>query len=220
MKDRVDFKKEYKELYMPPKTPMIIDVPSMKYVMVDGKGNPNDNPTYQNAMEILYGLSFTIKMSKMSDMKIKGYFDYVIPPLEGLWWVNDHQDGTINVDNKDNFCWTSMIRQPDFVTEEVYTWALDVLKRKKPHLDYSNVRFATYEEGKCVQIMHIGSYDTETSSIRQMQEYIEKQGYSFDMNDKRKHHEIYLGNPRRIAVGRLKTVIRQPIKINTCDKVK
>lgn len=210
--EKKDYKKEYKDLYMPKNTPSIIDVPKMIFIMVDGKGNPNTSKEYENAMNVLYGLSYTVKMSKMGNNSIKGYFEYVVPPLEGFWDGEDGYFDGLNIVNKDKFIWTSLIRQPEFVTEEVYNWALEQLKKKKPELDYSKVRYEVLEEGKCVQIMHIGPYDTESESITKMNEFIAKNGYVNDFSNGRRHHEIYLGDPRKTKPENLKTVIRHPIK--------
>lgn len=210
--EKKDYKKEYKDLYMPKNTPSIIDVPKMIFIMVDGKGNPNTSKEYENAINVLYGLSYTIKMSKMDNNNIKGYFEYVVPPLEGFWDGEDGYFDGLNIVNKDKFIWTSFIRQPEFVTEEVYNWALEQLKKKKPELDYKSVRYEVLEEGKCVQIMHYGPYDTESESIIKMNEFVLKNGYENDFNNGRRHHEIYLGDPRKTKPENLKTVIRHPVK--------
>lgn len=214
--EKFDYKKEYKDLYMPKKKPSIIDVPKMNFIMVKGKGNPNTSIEYKNAMEILYGLSFTIKMSKMSKDpmdRIEGYFEYVVPPLEGLWWLDEGGFDGINITDKDKFHWYSMIRQPEFVTRDVYEYALEKFSKKKPEVDLSNTRFKTIEEGLCVQIMHMGSYDDEPASIAKMNEFIEKEGYETDINNERLHHEIYLSDPRKVKnINNLKTVIRHPVK--------
>lgn len=213
--EKLDYKKEYKDLYMPKTKPMIIDVPNMKFIMVEGSGNPNsENGEYQEALQLLYGLSFTVKMSKMGENKIDGYFEYVVPPLEGFWW----QDGVQGIDynHKENFKWISMIRQPEFVTEEVFKWAIEEVKSKKG-LDVSKAKFKEFKEGLCVQIMHKGSYDNEPETIKKIEEYIESNHLKNDIggmlrNDMiRRHHEIYLSDPRRTAVENLKTVIRIPV---------
>ncbi|MCO8192971.1 MULTISPECIES: GyrI-like domain-containing protein [unclassified Anaerofustis] len=213
---KLDYKKEYKDLYMPKKTPSIIEVPKMNFIMVKGKGNPNTSIEYKNAMEILYGLSFTIKMSKMSkdpSDKIDGYFEYVVPPLEGFWWVEDEYFDGLNITNKDDLCWYSMIRQPEFVTKEVFERAKEKFKKKNNDVDFSNTFFKEIEEGLCVQIMHMGSYDDEKFSIEKMNSFIEKEGYKNDFSKERLHHEIYLSDPRRVKnINNLKTVIRHPIK--------
>lgn len=206
-----DFKKEYKDLYMPKIKPSIVDVPKMIFIMVDGKGNPNTCKTYKNAMEILYGLSYTIKMSKMSGMQPEGYFEYVVPPLEGLWWGEDGYFDGINIKDKDKLCWTSMIRQPNFVTEEVFESAKQALIKKKPELDLSLARLVSFAEGLCAQIMHIGSYDDEPATIKVLEIFIAESGYKNDISENRRHHEIYLGDPRKTVPEKLKTVIRHPI---------
>ncbi|MEI3507655.1 MAG: GyrI-like domain-containing protein [Bacilli bacterium] len=216
--EKIDYKKEYKDIYMPTKTPTFIDVPEITYIMVDGKGDPNTSEEYKKAMEILYGLSFTIKMSKMKGNTPEGYFDYVVPPLEGLWWLDKTNFDGLNITDKSEFKWTSMIRQPEFVTEEVYKWACQELKNKKPDIDLSKTRLETLKEGKCVQIMHIGPYDTEPESINKINEYIKENnlkdaiGDTYETGQIKKHHEIYLGDPRRTKPENLKTVIRHPVK--------
>ncbi len=212
MSDKFDYKKEYKDLYMPKTKPSIIEVPEMIFIMVDGKGNPNTAEEYKNAMEILYGLSYSIKMSKMSGTQPKGYFEYVVPPLEGLWWGDEgYFDGT-NITDKDKFRWTSMIRQPEFVNSEVFETAKQALLKKKPQLDLSAARLEVFKEGLCAQIMHIGPYDDEAATIKIMEEFIIKEGYMNDISDARHHHEIYLGDPRKTSPEKLKTVIRHPIR--------
>ena len=206
-----DYKKEYKEFYLPPKAPGIADIPEMNFVAVRGKGNPNDpNGEYKKALSLLYGISFTIKMSYKSSHRIEGYFPYVVPPLEGLWW----QDGMTGIDysHKEKFRWISMIRLPEFVTKEEFNWAVREAEKKK-EADLSRTEFFTYKEGLCVQCMHIGSYDDEPATLRKMDEFLSENGYQPDLSGERLHHEIYLSDPRRTAPERLKTVIRQPIKI-------
>lgn len=205
-----DYKKEYKEFYMPKNKPSIVEVPTMNYIAVRGKGDPNDeNGEYKNAIGILYAVAYTIKMSKKGDHKIEGYFDYVIPPLEGFWW----QEGVHEIDyaHKEKFCWISLIRLPDFVTQADFDWAVGTAEKKKG-IDCSAVEFLTVSEGLCVQIMHIGAYDDEPKSIKIMDDFIEANGYENDLNSNRLHHEIYLSDARRTAPEKLKTVIRHPIK--------
>lgn len=209
--EKFDFKKEYKDLYMPKTEPSIVTVPEMKFIAVRGSGDPNTSAEYKQAMEILYGLSFTIKMSKMNGSQPDGYFEYVVPPLEGFWSVNDGIFDGLNITDKSKFHWISVIRQPDFVTESVFERARSEAEKKKK-TDMSKAEFITVSEGLCVQSMHIGSYDSEPSTILKMREYAEKNGYSEDLSDTRLHHEIYLSDPRRCAPERLKTVIRHPIK--------
>ncbi len=205
-----DYKKEYKEFYMPSKKPVITEIPSMNFIAVRGQGDPNDeNGEYKASIGFLYGIAFTIKMSKKTDYRIEGYFDYVVPPLEGFWW----QDGVNDIDysHKEDFNWISLIRLPDFVTKADFDWAIEEATRKKK-TDFSKVEFLTYNEGICVQCMHSGSYDSEPETVKAMTEYAESQGYSIDINEHRYHHEIYLSDPRKCAVERLRTVIRHPVK--------
>lgn len=213
---KLDYKKEYRDLYMPKKTPSIIEVPKMNFIMVKGKGDPNTSIEYKNAMEILYGLSFTIKMSKLSKDpldKIDGYFEYVVPPLEGFWWIDNEDFDGLNITDKNNLSWYSMIRQPEFVTKEVFEKSKEKLKIKKSDIDFSNTYFKEIEEGLCVQIMHMGSYDDESISIEKMNSFINEKGYENDFSKQRLHHEIYLSDPRRVKnINNLKTVIRHPIK--------
>ncbi len=212
--EKFDYKKKYKDLYQPKTKPSIIEIPEMTFIAIDGKGDPNTSDEYKEALEILYGLSFTIKMSKMSGTQPEGYFEYVVPPLEGLWYVDDAKfDGT-NITDKNRFCWISMIRQPEFVTEKVFENARNTLAKKKRELDLSKARLMKMTEGLCVQIMHKGTYDNEPESIAKMREFAEKSGYTEDISDTRFHHEIYLSDPRRCATENLKTVIRHPIRRN------
>lgn len=205
-----DFKKEYKEFYLPKATPEIVDVPDMNYIAVRGSGDPNDpGGAYQQALGVLYALAYTIKMSYKGTHKIEGFFEYVVPPLEGFWW----QDGVAGVDysNKSGFHWLSVIRLPDFVTEADFQWAKEEAARKKK-LDCSAAEFLTVHEGLCVQLMHLGSYDSEPASVALMDEYLRENGYQNDLSDKRLHHEIYLSDPRKSPPEKWKTVIRHPIK--------
>ena len=205
-----DYKKEYKEFYMPKGKPSIVTVPKVNYIAVRGRGDPNkEDGEYKAAIELLYAVAYTIKMSKKGDRQIEGYFDYVVPPLEGFWW----QDGVDGVDytHKEAFNWISLIRLPDFVTEEDFRWAVDEAGKKKKQ-DFSKAEFLTVEEGLCVQCMHIGSYDDEPATVLRMHEFMEQQGYVLDITDKRLHHEIYLSDARKTAPEKLKTVIRHPIK--------
>ena len=206
-----DFKKEYKEFYMPKNTPGIVTVPSMNFIAVRGSGDPNqEDGEYRQSIGLLYGIAFTIKMSKKGDHQIEGYFDYVVPPLEGFWW----QDGVNGIDyaRKEDFQWISVIRLPDFVTEDDFRWAVDEAAKKKKQ-DFSKAEFLTVEEGLCVQCMHIGSYDDEPATVAIMHEFMEQQGYALDITDKRMHHEIYLSDARKVAPEKLKTMIRHPIKV-------
>lgn len=210
--DKLDYKKTYKELYQPKTKPSIIEVPEMIFIAIDGEGNPNTCPEYKAAIEVLYGLSYAIKMSKMNGTQPAGYFEYVVPPLEGLWQVDGVDFDGMNVTDKDKFKWISMIRQPEFVTEEVFEQAKLVLKKKKPALDLSKARLMKMTEGLCVQIMHKGSYDDEPASIEQMKRFLDENGYIEDFSEGRFHHEIYLSDPRKCSTDKLKTVIRHPIK--------
>ena len=210
--EKMDYKKAYKDLYMPKKKPSAIQVPKMTFIMVDGRGNPNTSNDYEDALEILYGLSFTIKMSKMSGRQPEGYFEYVVPPLEGLWWADDCAFDGRNITDKDKFCWTSMIRQPEFVTSEVFEWAKAELKKKKPEIDFTKTRLETWEEGLCCQIMHIGPFDDEAPTVEIMNQYIGDNGYENDFSNTRLHHEIYLSDARRVDPRKWKTVVRHPIR--------
>lgn len=208
-----DYKKEYKEFYLPPKQPGIVSVPSMNYIAVRGKGNPNEpDGEYKAALGMLYAIAFTIKMSYKGKYRIEGYFSYVVPPLEGLWW-QEGAEGTSGLDysHKEAFCWISMIRLPDFVTKKDFDWAIKEAVEKKKQ-DFSKVEFLTYEAGLCVQCMHIGSYDNEPETIEQMENYAAKEGYTPDCSASRLHQEIYLSDPRRTAEEKLRTVIRHPVK--------
>lgn len=205
-----DYKKEYREFYMPPNKPGIITVPSMNYIAVRGQGDPNEEEgEYKQSIGLLYGIAFTIKMSKKGDRRIEGYFDYVVPPLEGFWW----QDSVKGIDyaRKEGFKWISVIRLPDFVTKADFEWAIQEATKKKK-TDFSKVEFLTYDEELCVQCMHVGSYDDEPVTVALMHEYMESRGYVLDITDKRKHHEIYLSDARKVAPEKLRTVIRHPIR--------
>ena len=205
-----DFKKEYKEFYMPKGKPEIVTVPKMNYIAVRGRGNPNEEDgEYKKSIELLYGIAYTIKMSKKGDHKIEGYFDYVVPPLEGFWW-QENLDG-IDYGHKENFQWISVIRLPDFVTKADFEWAIEEATRKKK-MDFSKVEFLEIEEGLCVQCMHSGSYDNEPAAVAAMDKFIADNGYENDISDTRRHHEIYLSDARKVAPDKLKTVIRHPIK--------
>lgn len=205
-----DYKKAYKEFYLPPKKPGIVTIPPMNFVAVQGRGDPNEpDGAYQAAMELLYGIAFTIKMSYKGSHKIEGYFEYVVPPLEGLW----HQAGVKGVDyaHKETFEWVSMIRLPEFVTQAEFEWAVQEAAAKKKK-DFSKVQFFRYDEGLCVQCMHIGPYDSEPETLAQMDAYAQAEGYRVDFTEVRRHHEIYLSDPRRTAPEKLKTVLRHPVR--------
>lgn len=205
-----DFKKEYKEFYMPKKRPEIIDVPPMNYIAVRGKGDPNEeNGAYKQAIGVLYAVAYTLKMSYKTDRRIEGFFDYVVPPLEGFWW----QDGVkgIDYDKKDRFNWISVIRLPDFIKKDDFEWAVKTSAEKKK-IDCSSAEFITVNEGLCAQIMHIGAFDSESESVELMDKYLEENGYENDISDKRLHHEIYLSDARKVVPEKWKTVIRHPIR--------
>ena len=206
-----DFKKEYREFYMPKNTPSIVTVPKMSFVAVRGYGDPNDEDgEYKKAIGLLYGIAFTIKMSKKGSHQMDGFFDYVVPPLEGFWW----QDGIDGIDysHKESFNWISVIRLPDFVTKAEFDWAVAEATAKKKE-DFSKAEFFTYDEGLCVQCMHIGSYDDEPATVETMHRYADEQGYVLDITSDRRHHEIYLSDARKAPPEKLKTVIRHPVRI-------
>lgn len=208
--DKFDFKKEFKRLYLPKTEPHLVEVPPMTFIAVEGKGNPNDDTgEYSEAVGLLYALSYTIKMSYKGGRAIDGYFEYVVLPLEGLWWS---EDGKLEIDFSDKslFRWVSMIRQPEFVTEDVFRWACEEVAIKKK-LDTSRAKLLQYDEGLCVQCMHIGSYDDEPATVSKMNAFMHQHGYRFDDSGIRRHHEIYLGDPRKTAPEMLKTVIRHPV---------
>ena len=206
-----DYKKEYKEFYIPKNKPSIVKIPKMNYIAVRGKGNPNsENSEYKATIGLLYAIAFTIKMSYKGTYKIDGYFEYVVPPLEGFWWQDGSRNG-IDYGKKDNFNFISVIRLPDFVTKKDFDWAIEEATKKKNE-DFSNVEFLSYDEGVCVQCMHIGSYDNEPETVDIMHKYMLKNGYELDINENRLHHEIYLSDPRRCDESKLKTVVRHPIK--------
>lgn len=205
-----DFKKEYKEFYMPKNKPEIVNIPKANYIAVRGKGNPNEEGgAYQQAIGVLYAVAYTLKMSYKTDYKIEGFFEYVVPPLEGFWWQDD-VDG-VDYADKSAFNWISVIRLPDFVSKENFDWAVETATKKKK-LDCSTAEYLTIDEGLCVQITHLGSFDDEPSTVALMDAYLEKNGYVNDMNTERLHHEIYLSDARKVAPEKWKTVIRHPIR--------
>ena len=223
-----DLKKEYKEFYMPKNKPEIVKIPPMNYVAVRGKGNPNvECGDYQQAISILYAVAYTLKMSYKTDYKIEGFFEYVVPPLEGFWWQGeqhpvdaemrtdrtDRRENTKGIDysNKDTFNWISVIRLPDFITEKDCAWAVQTATRKKK-IDCSPAEFLTIDEGLCVQIMHQGSFDSEPATVALLEDYLKEQGYENNINEQRLHHEIYMSDARKVAPEKWKTVIRHPIK--------
>ena len=205
-----DFKKEYKEFYMPKNKPEIVTVPKANYIAVRGKGNPNEiDGAYQQAISILYAVAYMLKMSYKKEHKIEGFFEYVVPPLEGFWW-QDNVDG-IDYADKAAFNWISVIRLPEFITKKDFEWAVETASEKKK-LDCSSAEFLTVDEGLCVQIMHIGAFDDEPQTVALMDEYIAQNGYENDITESRLHHEIYLSDARKVAPEKWKTVIRHPIK--------
>ncbi|MDE6214027.1 MAG: GyrI-like domain-containing protein, partial [Lachnospiraceae bacterium] len=205
-----DYKKEYKEFYLPKAKPEIVTVPKMNYLAVRGSGDPNvEGGEYKESIGLLYGVAFTIKMSKKGSHQIEGYFDYVVPPLEGFWWQKDTEG--IDYSRKEDFCWISVIRLPDFVTEKDFEWAVAEASQKKKQ-DFSKVEFLSLEEGLCVQCMHIGAYDDEPETVEEMNRYLQANGYENDFTVDRLHHEIYLSDARRVPPERRKTVIRHPIR--------
>lgn len=223
-----DYKKEYKEFYMPKAKPNIVTVPAMNYLAVRGSGDPNEEGgEYKKSIGLLYGIAFTIKMSRKGSHQIEGYFDYVVPPLEGFWWQGERhpadamvrtdqagrREGVVGIDyeHKENFRWISVIRLPDFVRRVDFEWAVAEAAAKKKQ-DFSKVEFLTYDEGLCVQCMHIGAYDDEPATVEIMHRFMEERGYVLDITDQRFHHEIYLSDARKVAPEKRKTVIRHPIR--------
>ena len=206
-----DYKKEYKALYLPKEMPSIVEVPSMQYAAVRGHGDPNEpEGEYGRAVAVLYGISYTIKMSYKGSRKVDGFFEYVVPPLEGFWWMEGGAPG-VDYRNKSGFNWISIIRVPEFVTEEVFAWAKEEAQRKK-RIDTSLAELITVSEGLCVQCLHIGSYNEEPATVAKMDHYRMEQGYENVISDRRRHHEIYLSDPRKVSPERMKTVIRHPVR--------
>jgi hypothetical protein len=203
-----DYKKEYKELYTPKNRPVLINVPSMDFIMVDGSGDPNGNSDFNQAIELLYGLSYVIKMSKMKGIQPEGYFDFVVPPLEGLWWIDG---GRFSLDKRENWKWTIMIRQPEFVKEAFFKWACNEIKGKKTGLRTEKARFKTFNEGLCVQIMHIGPYSTEPETMKKIEAYTKEEGLDDCLGNGGKHHEIYISDPRKCKPESMNTVLRHPV---------
>jgi hypothetical protein len=205
-----DYKKEYKNLYQPKTTPAIVDVDEMQFVAIEGRGNPNDeHGEYQGAIEVLYGVQYTIKMSKKGKDVPKGYFDYVVPPLEGFWWLENNEGFTS--ENKSKYCWISLIRLPEFVDERVFEWACEETSKKKK-IDTRKAKLLKINEGLCVQCLHIGPYNDEPKTLKLMNDFIDRSGLQSDINEARRHHEIYLSDPRKTEVSKLKTVLRIPVK--------
>ena len=205
-----DFRKEYKEFYMPQNKPEIVHVPKANYIAVKGKGNPNEEGgAYQQAVGVLYAVAYTLKMSYKTDHRIEGFFDYVVPPLEGFWW-QEHTDG-VDYSDKSTFNWISVIRLPDFVTAADVSWAVETATKKKK-IDCSSAEYLTVEEGLCVQIMHTGPFDDEPATVALMDDYLAQNGYANDISQDRLHHEIYLSDSRKVAPEKWKTVIRHPVR--------
>lgn len=204
-----DYKKEYKEFYMPKAVPAVVEIPAMNYIAVKGSGNPNEEDgEYRHALELLYPVAYTLKMSYKTDYRMEGFFEYVVPPLEGLWWTD--KDGACGFTDKSDFRWIAMIRIPDFVKREDVEWAKNEAGRKKG-LDCSAIEFMTVEEGLCAQIMHTGPYDNEPETLGIVDEYLDANGYIKDISGSRRHHEIYLSDPRKSLPDKLRTVLRIPI---------
>ncbi len=209
--EKVDFKKKFKELYQPKSEPSIIEVPKMKFIQIDGQGNPNEeNGEYQLSVETLYSLSYAIKMAPKKGQTPTGYFEYVVPPLEGLWWHADSDE--FNYSNKSKLCFTSMIRQPDFVTNELFVAAIEITAKKKPNLDFSKARFTSFIEGTCVQCMHQGSFDDEPATLKKMKAFMAENKLICDISETRRHHEIYLSDPRKTDITKMRTVLRYPVR--------
>ena len=205
-----DFKKEYKEYYTSSTKPEIVNIPKFNCIAIRGDGNPNEiDGDYQKAIKVLYSIAYTLKMSYKTDYKIKGFYDYVVPPLEGFWWQENEKQ--FNYNNKETFNWISFIRLPEFIQKEDFLWAVDAATKKKK-IDCSLAEFLTFDEGLCVQILHVGSYDDEPENIALMDKFVEENGYENDINKTRLHHEIYLSNPNKVDVSKMKTIIRHPIK--------
>ncbi len=206
--NKLDYKKKYKELYQP-KEPVLIEVPPIAYAVIEGCGDPNETASFQEAISLLYGLSYMIKMDKD---KPNRYFEYVIPPLEGLWWVDNSCFDGLNIQDKNQFQWLLMIRLPEFVDEIIFNQAKEKLRNKKQDDHVNKLEFRIIDEGLCVQTMHIGSFDLEAQTILNMKKYVQEMEYQEDINENRRHHEIYLSDFRRTKTANLRTVIRHPVK--------
>lgn len=204
-----DFKKEYREFYLPKSKPELVDVPEMNFVAVRGRGDPNEpEGDYQRAVGVLYAVSYTLKMSYKTERRIPGFYEYVVPPLEGFW---EQDGGAINYSRKADFRWINAIRLPDFITRADFDWAVEIAAKKKG-IDCSSAEFLTLCEGLCVQMLHVGPYDSEPESVALMDAFAAGDGYAVDISKTRLHHEIYLSDPRRTAPEKLRTVIRHPVK--------
>ena len=206
-----DFKKQYKDLYMPPQKPMLIDVPAMNFLMVDGAGDPKNNLEFQDAIGTLYSMSYTIKMLPKKSITPAGYFDYSVAPLEGLWWLSD--GGVFSFEKRGNWLWTVMIRQPDFVTADMISALTPAVMRRKPNPALAKLRFESFTEGLCVQMMHVGPYATEPQTVASMDSFIEKNNLLCRLGRGGKHHEIYLSDPNKSKPETMKTVLRYPVAI-------
>ena len=205
-----DYKKEYKEYYLPKNKPVLVSIPTMNYIAINGHGDPNDEKgEYKDALSLLYSIAFTLKMSYKTDYRIEGYFSYVVPPLEGLWWQNN--SNTIDYQHKEDFNWISMIRLPDFITKKDVDWAITTANAKKQK-SHSQVYFFTLEEGLCVQCMHRGSFDDDPATLELIHSYIDNNDLLTDISETRRHHEIYLSDPRKCKAENIKTVLRIPVR--------
>jgi hypothetical protein len=205
-----DYRKEYKELYLPKTTPILIDVPEMQFVSVEGRGNPNEEQgEYQQALAVLYAVQYTLKMSKKGNFTPDGYFDYVVPPLEGFWWLDNN--GDFSAEKKSTYCWNSLIRLPEFVDEEIFAWACEEASKKKK-IDVQKARFLKITEGLCIQCLHVGPYNEEPETLKLMNDFIRENNLQSDLNESRKHHEIYLSDPRKTEPSKWKTVLRIPVR--------
>lgn len=211
MPDAFDYKKEFPDLYKPGKKPMLINVPEMRFFTVAGAGDPNaPGGAYADAVSLLYALSFTVKMSKMGPAPLPGYFDYVVPPLEGLWWMEGGAPG-IDYAHKERFNWISMIRQPEFVTDEIFSWACLQVEKKKG-LDTAPAKLTVFTEGLCVQCLHVGPFDDEPATVAKIDAFIEEKGLVNDISDTRHHHEIYLSDPRKCTPSKNRAILRHPVR--------
>ena len=210
MESVIDYKKEYRDLYQPKTTPTVVDVEEMQFAAVEGRGNPNDeNGDYQKAIEVLFGIQYTIKMSKKGYFVPDGYFDYVVPPLEGFWWLENNEE--FSSEKKSEQQWISVIRLPEFVDEKVFEWACKETSKKKK-IDTSKAKLLKINEGLCVQCLHTGSFDDEPKTLKQINDFIEKNGLQSDITETRRHHEIYFSDPRKTEASKLKTILRIPVK--------
>ncbi len=206
--EKLDLRKKYKNLYLPSaKAVEVVEVPAFQFVMVDGKiepgCSPGNSPAFQEAIQALYGISYTLKF--MSKQRKEDPIDYTVMALEALWWV---EDGNFDIIRPDNWCWRAMILQPEIITREMYQEAYEKLSKKKPSPGLEKLRFEVFEEGLCLQILHIGPYSDEPRTVEKMHEYAAQKGYSLANG----HHEIYLGDPMRSDPAKLKTVLRKKVE--------